>query len=326
VIELGSQVIERAISGDTKAVRQLIGQLVSYEQEAQSAGLFSVQSSEELMLWGGLLTLLAEGRWAGESVPIIPPNSEDHRRLALNLQYLFLHDMTPAVSTVKEQVLLSGLKSETPAIRAVSAELLGERCTRQASSNLAEALLRDPHDKVQWRAAQALSQIRNPASVDPLIACLSKHDPVLVHQARLALIAIGCPAVPSLVNALSDSSDQVRWEAAKALAQINGPGSATALVNALEDNNAGVRWLAAQGLINLKGEGLEPLLHTLVGHKYSTWLGQGAHHVLQELRKRKEFEPVASPVLEALEGLEPATEVPGVALAALELLEGSASS
>lgn len=317
-----SQTIEKAISGDVGAVQHLLNQLTSDDEETQSSVLSTIQSNEQPELWSGLLRLLAEGKWTGESAHLVQPHSQEHQRLGLKVRYLFLHDLMPGVSESKERVLTSGLEDETRALRAVSAELLGERGSGQATGPLA-SMLQDADDNVRWRAAQALGKITDPDSVGPLIACLSRNDPVLVHQARLALVAIGRPSVSPLVNALSDSNDQVRWEAAKALSEIRNPESAPALVKALEDNNAGVRWVAAEGVIYLEREGLQALLHALVRRRYTAWLGRGAHHIVLELRKGKRFVPVVSPVIDAMEGPEPAMEVPGAALAALKTLEES---
>lgn len=112
--ETGSQVIERTISGETSAVKELVGLIISRDPGTQSAGLSAVQGSEAPVLWRGLLTLLAEGRWPGESISLVSPNSREHQRLAAKLRYLFLHDEMPSVSNIKEEVLLSGLQGETP--------------------------------------------------------------------------------------------------------------------------------------------------------------------------------------------------------------------
>jgi HEAT repeat protein len=81
------------------------------------------------------------------------------------------------------------------------------------------------------------------------------------------------------------------------------------LVQALEDEEPGVRWLAAEGLVALGRDGLEPLLQALEGGSDSVWLQAGAHQVLHTLVREGVADEVA-PVLEALEDIEPAVEVP----------------
>jgi HEAT repeat protein len=167
------------------------------------------------------------------------------------------------------------------------------------------------------------SENADPAAINSLIAALDSHGGAARHQARIALVEIGGPAVASLIEALTDPNDDVRWEAAKALGQIGDPEAAPALVNALEDENSGVRWLAAEGLIALGREGLVPLLRALEKRSDSGWLRQGAHHVLHDLAG-KGLSDLVSPVLAAMEDVEPTVEVPWAALNALEALEEAA--
>jgi HEAT repeat protein len=156
-------------------------------------------------------------------------------------------------------------------------------------------------------------------SLDSLLAALGSYDGVARQRARQDLVAIGGPAVAPLIEALTDPNDDVRWEAAKALGQIGDPAAA-ALVSVLEDENSGIRWLAAEGLIALGREGLVPLLRALEQRSDSVWLREGAHHVLHDLA-RGDLEDVLSPVLAALDGIEPTMEVPWAARAALDALE-----
>jgi HEAT repeat protein len=156
-----------------------------------------------------------------------------------------------------------------------------------------------------------------------LIAALDNHDGAARHRARIALVEIGGPAVAPLIEALTDPNDDVRWEAAKALGQIGDPEAAPALVNALEDENSGVRWLAAEGLIALEREGLVALLQALEKCPDSGWLRQGAHHILHDLAT-KGLSDLVSPVLAAMEDVEPTVEVPWAALNALDALEKAA--
>jgi len=77
-----------------------------------------------------------------------------------------------------------------------------------------------------------------------LTELLANEDGMIRQKARKALVVLGKPAVPSLVQALQNSTvDQVRWEAAKALAAIGDNGdveSIPALVKALEDSDYSV--------------------------------------------------------------------------------------
>jgi HEAT repeat protein len=156
--------------------------------------------------------------------------------------------------------------------------------------------------------------------LDSLIGDLKSHHALTRHHARESLVAIGAPAAPSLVTLLADSDTLTRWEAVKTLGEIGGPDVAEALVRAMEnDPDEGVRWLAADRLAGLHEEGLAPLLQNLMHHSDSVWLRDSAHHVLRKFSHTKLAKTVA-PVLEALEGIEPAIVVPPVAQAALKVL------
>jgi HEAT repeats len=148
-----------------------------------------------------------------------------------------------------------------------------------------------------------------PRSIQALVAELSCDDRTTRVNARLALVKIGAPAVDGLATALASGNTQVRWEAAKALQQINDPAGAPALVAALEDSDAGVRWIAAEGLSILGRPGLVPLLKALSTRPDSPWLRNGAGHVLRALTD-PELQKKVAPVLAALQEMEPALEVP----------------
>jgi hypothetical protein len=161
-------------------------------------------------------------------------------------------------------------------------------------------------------------------TIPSLIAALSNGDGLMRQRARWALIDIGEPAVPFLIQALADKRERVRWQAAKALSKIGRPAAGPALVRALEDKYFGVRWLAAEGLIALRRQGLVPLLEALVDHSDSAWLREGAHHVLRTLAEEG-LRAEVSPVVAALEDIEPVVECPGAAEIVLNRVKGSLS-
>jgi len=135
-----------------------------------------------------------------------------------------------------------------------------------------------------------------------LMSVLESKDGMARKKTRESLVKIGGPAVPYLITALERSkTDQVRWEAAKALGTIGDAGSIPALVKALEDSNADVAWLAAAGLKKFKKEAWPQLLRALIenGAK-SALLCQGAHHVFQN-QKGEEFKDLLAALTKNLE-------------------------
>jgi hypothetical protein len=85
-----------------------------------------------------------------------------------------------------------------------------------------------------------------------------------------------------------------------------------------------VRWLAAEGLIAAGSTVLAPLLGALARHSNSIWLRLGSHHVLRDLGSASPtVRQLVAPVLEALEGPEPAVRAIRPAYTVLEQLAGS---
>jgi HEAT repeats len=157
---------------------------------------------------------------------------------------------------------------------------------------------------------EELADVRIDSSViNPLLDQLSSKDGLQRRSARQHLVDMGKPAAPYLIRVLQSPSERGRWEAAKALGEIRDPLAAPALVQALEDEESAIRWLAARGLIALGRASLRPLLEALEAHSNSVWMREGAHHVLHTLIRDGEVD-AASPVLEALEDIEPSVEVP----------------
>ena len=74
------------------------------------------------------------------------------------------------------------------------------------------------------------------------------------RKAREQLIAIGHAAMIPLLHKLTDSTEHVRWEAAKTLQGIGDPAAADALAETLADESDDVRWVAGEALISLGWE------------------------------------------------------------------------
>jgi HEAT repeats len=181
---------------------------------------------------------------------------------------------------------------------------------------------RDDEEAVSMSVTSAYedNQARDSAVIGLLVDQLASDDRLEREHALRALVAVHCPAVGPLIAALSDPDDEVRWEAAGALAEISDPTAGKALVRALEDPSCDVRWVAGVALIALDGRGLVPLLQALVDRAPSRRLRQGAHHILYSLSSRGWAKRVA-PVLSALEDIEPVSTVPLAAQSVLDTLK-----
>ena len=160
------------------------------------------------------------------------------------------------------------------------------------------------------------------SEIQSQIATLQSSDPVAREVARHALVRIGTFEVTTaLVGELLDPRDQVRWEAAKALAELKDPVTAPALLEALDDDHSDVRWVASEGLIALGRPGLLAVLHGLTKKARSVGFCQAAHHVLHEFVRNGYEAANISPALTALEQAEPAVAAPPAAYQALMALK-----
>jgi HEAT repeat protein len=154
--------------------------------------------------------------------------------------------------------------------------------------------------------------------IPALIKFLGDADGFIRMQARKTLICFGKPAVPNLINTLSEDDPQKRWQVIKVLEGIGDPSAAPALVHCLKDENAGVRWAASEAMIALQKSAILPLLEALLHDYDSLWLRQGAHHILHKLKDNGKLNETEVKVFEALEDIEPTATVPWAAERALE--------
>ena len=157
-------------------------------------------------------------------------------------------------------------------------------------------------------------------TIEGLMMALSSDNGSVRRGARQSFVAIGSPAVPSLIEALKQKNDNLRRETVRALSEIGGPEVAPALIKTLEDEEFDIRWLAAEGLIELGMDGLKALLQALIDHGDSPLLLEGAHHVIHYMAKGG-LRKYLGPVLGSLEGVGAAVKAPNAAFHALEMLK-----
>jgi HEAT repeat protein len=166
---------------------------------------------------------------------------------------------------------------------------------------------------------QAMTEVSK-KNVDHLVNQFGSSVAVERRDARTALVQIGSPAVPPLLHALDAAQPHVRWEAAKALAEIADPSAAQRLVAALGDEDEDVQWVVGDALIGLGREALRPLLEALATWELADRMYRGAHHVLYGLAKRPDLAAQIGPVAQAFEGPEPEVTVPVAAEKALKAM------
>jgi HEAT repeat protein len=105
-------------------------------------------------------------------------------------------------------------------------------------------------EEVTVRQCAALGLQRQPheQAIPALIAALSSGDYLLSNLAGDALIAVGTPAVPALLEVMQDGVQASRLIAARALAMIGDHRSIPALFEALSEDSVMIEYWANEGL------------------------------------------------------------------------------
>jgi HEAT repeat protein len=164
--------------------------------------------------------------------------------------------------------------------------------------------------------------ITNRKSNNGLIDDLSSSRELVRTRARKRIVAKGPTMVSSLVQTLKSSKEgRVRWEAAKALAEIGDSEAIPALVQALEDNDRYVAWLASLGLKKLEKTAW-PQLFLVLSQRgtESGLLRQNARQVLLDQQTDGPNDPVTI-LLDALENNSSAEVATAAAQAALNKIK-----
>ncbi len=128
------------------------------------------------------------------------------------------------------------------------------RTIGQMSSPPADLLIRALHDKSSdVRAAAALALATHPAeeAAPALVKALDDEDSIVGLLAVNALIAIGKPAAPALIDAYPASSPRARIQTMRALADIRDHRAIPLMMKAIEEESALLRFWAEQGLERL---------------------------------------------------------------------------
>jgi hypothetical protein len=121
----------------------------------------------------------------------------------------------------------------------------------QAQTEWLLPFLNDPVPEVRQAAALGLSGHPAEAAISPLIRALSDADSMVSGLACNALVEIGKPAVPALLEMPKDVPQMARINAIRALAEIADHSAIPALMAALEDDSVMIQHWAEEGLERL---------------------------------------------------------------------------
>jgi HEAT repeat protein len=121
----------------------------------------------------------------------------------------------------------------------------------QAQAEWLLPLLSDPAPEVRQAAALGLCSHPAETAISHLIRALSDGDSMVSGLACSALVEIGKPAVPALLEISKDAPQMARINATRALAEIVDYSAIPALMAALEDDSVMIRHWAEEGLERL---------------------------------------------------------------------------
>ncbi len=146
--------------------------------------------------------------------------------------------------------LFALMQAADPDLRWWAVRALAEVRDPRVPLRLRQAL-HDPDPAVQQAAALGLRLQPAPEAVDDLLPLLSDADRLLARLAADALIAIGPPAVPALIQVIAGGPSHARVPAARALAAIGDPRAIPTLFALLDDPSPLAVRYAEEGLERL---------------------------------------------------------------------------
>lgn len=149
------------------------------------------------------------------------------------------------VESLKERLLNPDADVRWWAVRAL-AEIQDDRV-----SELLVKALSDPDQGVRWCAGLALRKHPSEEAAPVLLKMLSDESALTRRLVGDALVAIGKPVVPRLLEAAEHGEHTVRLEAIRALAKIGDERAIPILFEALDDSSALVEYWADEGLENM---------------------------------------------------------------------------
>jgi HEAT repeat protein len=108
--------------------------------------------------------------------------------------------------------------------------------------------LSDSALEVRQCAALGLCSHPSEAALPLLVRGLSDADGILADLSARALVAVGKPAVESLLEVLKDAPQSARIHAMQALSEIADPRSIRPMIESMSENSAMIQYWAEAGL------------------------------------------------------------------------------
>ena len=111
--------------------------------------------------------------------------------------------------------------------------------------------LNDPAAEVRQCAALGLANKPDESATSPLVQALSDEDTLVGNLAVKALVNIGKPAVPSLIEKVKSGSQSARILALRALVEIRDPRAIPVMMQVMDEDSALLQHWAKEGLERL---------------------------------------------------------------------------
>jgi len=111
--------------------------------------------------------------------------------------------------------------------------------------------LNDPAPEVRQCAALGLANNSNESAAPPLVQALSDEDTLVGNLAVKALVNIGKPAVPSLIEKVKSGPQSARILALRALVEIRDPRAIPVMMQVMDEDSALLQHWAKEGLERL---------------------------------------------------------------------------
>jgi HEAT repeat protein len=167
--------------------------------------------------------------------------------------------------------------------RCRAVEVLGQIGSTKAAGPLVE-LMRNTEGFIKYQIVEALGRIGDPRTLEALIEALANGDPTMRFRAGAALVHMGPLAVDGLSEVVNyHPSSDVRRSATEALGWIGTEWVVPTLIDALHDSSALVRRSAVEALGRIKDRrAVEPLCRTLQDENW--FVARGAADALAQLK------------------------------------------
>jgi len=111
--------------------------------------------------------------------------------------------------------------------------------------------LNDPAPEVRQCAALGLANKPDESATSPLVQALSDEDTLVGNLAVKALVNIGKPAVPSLIEKVKSGSQSARILALRALVEVRDPRAIPVMMQVMDEDSALLQHWAKEGLERL---------------------------------------------------------------------------